>query len=291
MTRSHRRRLVVPAVAAALALPTGLLAACSAGQLAATSLITSAVPGAQASVNAGSPDETIQIANATVDYNGPQGYPAGGNAPLSLWIFNNTSKDITLTGVGSPSGGQVVISNGAAPGIPSVCQNSARPIQPNPSTGAPDRGVAPSMGASGGISPQGPTGTPSNNSVAKPTSSAQESASASASGSASASAEPSGSATPSAAASAVTAGSTEVSVAIKADGCVALTRPSSQFLQVTNLSAPLLPGKTVNLTFTFQQTGGGQFTIGTDKNPLAVPVNVPSSPDSRQTAAVPAATD
>jgi hypothetical protein len=294
VTRSHRRRLVVPAVAAALALPTGLLAACSAGQLAATSLITSAVPGAQASVNTGLPDETIQIANATVDYNGPQGYPAGGNASLSLWIFNNTSKDITLTGVGSATGttgptGQVVISNGAAPGIPSVCQNSARPIQPNPSTGAPNNGVAPSMGASGGISPQGPTGTPSNNSVAKPTSSAQESASASASGSASA--EPSGSATPSAAASAATAGSTKISITVKADGCVALTRQSSQFLQVTNLSGVLRPGKTVNLSFTFQQTGGGQFTIGTDKNPLAVPVDVPSSPDPRQTAAVPAATD
>jgi hypothetical protein len=279
VTRSHRRRLVVPTVAAALALPIGLLTACSSGQLAATSLITSAVPGAQATVGTGGPDETIQISNATVDYNGPQGYAAGSNAPLSLWIFNNTTKDITLTGVRSDSG-QVVQSVGTTPGAPSVCQSSARPIQPNPSTGAPNMGVAPSVGASGGISPQGPTSTPSTNSSAKPTSSAQGSASA----------QPSG--TPSAVeSSAAPAGSAEINITVKSDGCVALTRQSGQFLQITHLAGSLVPGKTVGVTFTFQQAGGRQFTIGPTPNGLAVPVNVPSSPDARTASAVPAATE
>ncbi|GAA5202207.1 hypothetical protein GCM10023322_83620 [Rugosimonospora acidiphila] len=283
MTRSHRRRLVVPAVAAALALPTGLLAACSSGQLAETSLIAPAVPGAQASVTTGTPDETIQISNATVDFNGPQGYQSGDNAPLSVWIFNNTPQDITLTGVQSASG-QVLISDGAAPGIPSVCQNSPQPIQPNPSTGAPTVGVAPSVGASGGISPAGPTGTPSNNSVVQPTSSAQESASANPTDSSSA--LPSTSAS---AAAAVT-GSAQINVTIKSDGCVALTKSSSQFLQVANLSGPVRAGMTIQTIFIFQQ-GGRQFTIGSANNPLQLPVNTPSSPDQRAPAAAPAATE
>ncbi|GIH21125.1 hypothetical protein [Rugosimonospora africana] len=275
MTRSHRRRLVAPAVAAALALPTGLLAACSAGQLAETSKITAAVPGAYSTVQAGDrPDETIQVANATVDYNGPKGYAIGDDAPLSIWIFDNTHEDITLTGVNSDRG-QVVIADGATPGAPSVCQSSARPIQPNPSTGAPNQGVAPSLGASGGISPQGPTGTPSNASSAKPTSSAQEAASGSPSASESASA------------AAATETSTEISVTIKSGGCVALTKGSSQFLQISDLTKKAVPGMTVGLWFTFQKNGGGQFTIGSAQQPLTVPVDVPSSAGARPPATVP----
>lgn len=283
MTRSHRRRLVVPAVAAALTLPTGLLAACSSGQLAETSLITSGVPGAMATVKAGGPDQTIQIANATVDYNGPKGYAAGDSAPLSIWIFDNTDKDITLTGVTSNQG-QVVIANGAAPGAPSVCQSSAAPIQANPSTGAPTAGVAPSLGASGGISPQGPTGTPSNASSAKPTSAAQESASGSPSASEPATASESASAT------AATATSADISVTIKSGGCVALTRQNSQFLQISNLTQSLTPGNTVGMQFTFRQSGGSQFTIGSN-NTVSVPVGVPGSPEPREPATVPTPTE
>ncbi len=276
MTRSHRRRLVVPAVAVALTLPTGLLAACSSGQLAETSLITSGVPGAKATVKAGEPDQTIQIANATVDYNGPKGYAAGDSAPLSIWIFDNTDKDITLTGVTSTQG-QVVIADGATPGAPSVCQSSPAPIQANPSTGAPTAGVAPSLGASGGISPQGPTGTPSNASSAKPTGAAQESASGSPSASESASV------------TAATATSADISVTIKSGGCVALTPRNSRFLQISNLTRSLTPGNAVGMQFTFQQSSGGQFTIGPN-NTVSVPVGVPATPEPRQPATVPTPT-
>jgi hypothetical protein len=266
-----------------LTLPTGLLAACSSGQLAETSLITSGVPGAMATVKAGEPDQTIQIANATVDYNGPKGYAAGDSAPLSIWIFDNTDKDITLTGVTSNLG-QVVIADGAAPGAPSVCQSSAAPIQANPSTGAPTAGVAPSLGASGGISPQGPTGTPSNASSVKPTGAAQESPSGSPSASGSATASESASAT------AATATSADISVTIKAGGCAALTQQNSQFLQIANLTQALTPGNTVGMQFTFRQSGGGQFTIGPN-NTVSVPVGVPGSPEPRQPATVPTPTE
>jgi hypothetical protein len=268
VTRSHRLRLAVPTVAGAL-VATGLLAACSAGQLAATSLVVPAVAGAQASVTVvANPPETITVSNATLDFPGPGGYKQGGNAPLSLWIFNNTTKDITLDAVASDAG-QVVISTGAHSGAPSPCLSSARPIQPNPSTGAPTGGVGPSAGASGGASPAGPTGTPSNRPSAKPTGSASPSASASASPSPSPSPSPE------------PVGSTDISVQIKAFGCVVLDRDASQFLQITGLTKPVGSGMTVNMAFRFTQAGGGQFTIPASNGGVAIPVNVPASAGSR----------
>lgn len=276
MTRSHRLRLAVPAVAGAL-VASGLLAACSAGQLAATSLVVPAVAGAQGSVNAPSPGDptgSITVSNATLDFPGPSGYKQGANAPVTLWIFNNTTKDITLDGVLSDVG-DLVLSTGAHSGAPSPCLSSARPIQPNPSTGAPTAGVGPSEGASAGASPAGPTGTPSNKPSAKPTGSASPSGSASASPSPS----PSPSPTP--------AGSSQISVQIKAFGCVVLNRDASQFLQITGLKTPVNSGMTVRMAFHFTQAGGGQFVIpSTGNGGIAVPVNVPASAGSRAPAGV-----
>jgi hypothetical protein len=261
VTRSHRR-LAVPAVAGALAVATGLLAACSAGQLAATSMVVPVVAGAQGSVTAGSPTETIGIANATLDYPGVDGYKKGSSVPVTLWIFNNTSKDITLTGAFSDAG-PVLLSTGTHSGAVSPCLSSARPIQPNPSTGAPTAGVLPSAGASGGASAAGPTGTPSSRPSARPTTSGTPSAPASAS--------PSPSPSPSA------AGSETINVPVKAFGCVALNRDSAQFLQITQLDRAVGSGMTVNMRFTFSQAGGNQYEIA----PIAVPVNVPASAGSR----------
>jgi hypothetical protein len=280
VTRSHRLRLAVPAVAGAL-VATGLLAACSAGQLAATSLVVPAVSGAQASVtvNANEPDrnpQTITVSNATLDFPGPGGYKQGANAPVSLWIFNNTEKDITLNGVASDVG-QVLVSTGAHSGAQSPCLSSARPIQPNPSTGAPTAGVGPSAGASGGASPAGPTGTPSNRASAKPTGSASPAAS----GSASASPSPSPSPSP------TPAGSSEVNIQIKAFGCVVLNRDASQFLQIAGLTKPVGSGMTVAMVFRFSQAGNNaSFMIGTPDAPVQVPVNVPASAGSRPPAGV-----
>jgi hypothetical protein len=263
VTRSHRR-LAVPAVAGALAVATGLLAACSAGQLAATSMVVPAVAGGQGSVEAGSPTETIGIANATLDYPGVDGYKRGASAPVTLWIFNNTSTDIVLTGVTSDAG-PVRILTGAHSGAPSPCLSSARPIQPNPSTGAPTAGVLPSAGASAGASAAGPTNTPSSRPSARPTASGTPSASASASPSPSPSPAPEGSET--------------INVPVKSFGCVALNRDSAQFLQITGLTTAVGSGMTVNMRFTFTRDGN-QYEIGPN-GPIAVPVNVPASAGSR----------
>jgi copper(I)-binding protein len=270
VTRSHRR-LAAPAVAAALALSTGVLAACGAGQLAATSLVVPAVAGAQVSVAAGSPTETITIANATVRYPGPEGYPQGGTAQVSVWLFNNTSKDITLDGVRSPFG-QVLLAPGAQRAAVSPCLTSARPIQPNPSTGAPTAGVGASAGASAGVATPGPTGTPSTHTSVPPTGAAA----------------PSGSASPTptpAPAGSAPAGSATVSVPVKAFGCVALTPDSAQFLLVTELSQAVGSGRTVPMEFHFTQAGGASYTIG-EPDLVQVPIDVPTAAASRAAAVV-----
>jgi hypothetical protein len=272
VTRSHRR-LAVPALAGALAVATALLAACSAGQLAATSLVVPAVPGANGSAQVGNPSpgtapQTISISNATVDYPGDGGgYPKGADAKLSIWIFNNTGGDITLTGVASALG-EVRIATGSHAGAPSPCLNSAVPIQPNPSTGAPTAGVEPSAGVSAGVSAPGPTGTPSTKSSAKPTASASPSLSPS----------PSPSPTP--------AGSADISVPIKSFGCIVLSATSSQYLFIGNLSQPVGSGMTVAMAFTFQ-ADGNEYQIGKPSAPLQVPVDTPASPASRGPVQVP----
>jgi hypothetical protein len=280
VTRSHRRRLAAPAVAAALAVATGLLAACSAGQLAATSLVAPSVPGAQAAVTVAVPDgkpgsapQTIQISNATVDYPGVKGYAAGDTAPLTLWIFNNTERDITLTAVHSDFG-EIRISPGTHSGAVSPCLSSQRPLDVNPATGAPTAGVKPSPGASGNVSPAGPTVSASGHASAPPTGSAAPSGSASAAAPAS----------PSAAAE----GSSNINVPIKAFGCVALNRDAAQFLHVDQLrhAVGFGPDMMLPVQFTFVQAGGAQYTIPQGDATLAVPVDVPASPGSRAPADV-----
>ncbi len=278
MTRSHRR-LAVPAMAGALAMATALLAACSAGQLAATSRIVPAIPGAQRAIAVGSPapgglPQTIGVSNATLDYPGPDGYAKGKSAPLSLWIFNNTGKDITLTGVNSAAG-EVRIATGTHSDAVSPCLSSAVPIQPNPSTGAPTAGVGPSAGVSAGVSAPGPTGTPSTRSSAKPTGSVTPSASESPS--------------PSPSPSPTQLGSANINVPIKAFGCVVLNTKAAQYLVIDGLAHAVGSGMTVPVWFTFQ-VGGGPVSLASQGDPLNVPVDTPASPASRgpQVAGTPA---
>jgi hypothetical protein len=89
-----RRRGVAAVVAAGLGL---VLAGCGAGQDALTSANESSVPG----VNARTEDDSILVRNAYVVFE-EQGYPAGGQAPVRLWLYNQTDRPIRLAEATSP---------------------------------------------------------------------------------------------------------------------------------------------------------------------------------------------
>lgn len=259
MTRSIRR---LPAALALGALAAGLLAACSAGQIAQTSQIVPAVPGAQAQVTVKAPDEVVYVRNATLDYPGVQGYAAGANAPLSLWIVNGTRQPMTLTGVTSPAG----------PVRPAFGANSASPCSVPRS---PDAPALPSTTASGGAPNTQPSAlTTTGTTKATPSTTAQPSPSAGSPSAGSPSASAS-SAAPSPSASA--AGPSAIKVQIPAGGCVELDRASAQYLQIVKLSDAVPNGTTVAVTFTFVGTDGQTHQTGQ----LNVPVDVPASPASR----------
>ncbi len=158
MTRRNRLWSIAALTVGALA-AAPLLAACGAGQIANTAEAVPAVQGGNATAEISAPGTaydggTIGVRNATIVYNGSAGYPAGGTAPLSLYLFNNTPAPMTLTDVRAsfniPGGGQgsatVVLTGGP--------QASASPSPSASTPSAPANGsAAPSGSASASASP------------------------------------------------------------------------------------------------------------------------------------------
>src|SRR5206468_1122651 len=90
------RRAVQVAGAATVAVVA--LAGCSAGQTAETSVLQAPISG----LNTASPDGGLLIRNLQVIFNGPEGYPAGGSAPLEMSLYNQTQAPITVTITSQP---------------------------------------------------------------------------------------------------------------------------------------------------------------------------------------------
>jgi hypothetical protein len=99
VTRSTHRRgaalLAGAAVAAGL-----LVSGCSAGQIAETAEKQASVPGTNADAEvhdaSGAVIGRVSVRNVVVAYPGPEGYPAGGDAPLEVAIFNDTPKAVRV---------------------------------------------------------------------------------------------------------------------------------------------------------------------------------------------------
>jgi hypothetical protein len=243
----NRRPLVAGVLAAVAVTTTGVLSACGAGQIAQTANVRPGVPG----VNTQAPDgKRVYIRNAALAYRGPDGYPEGSNVPLQFWIFNGTEQVVTLVGVAAPA--DVVESTGDNSAAPCSVPRSLPPAAP-PSVTAPSQ-------------------TPSAASPsAKPGASK---ASASASASASPSAAPSPSPSPS-------VGSATIKVAIPAGGCVELTPRAANFLQLVNVPASVANTTAVPMVFSFTSDDGSSFTIGSQSDPVRLPVTTPESPEPR----------
>jgi hypothetical protein len=142
----NRRAVLVAGVATVAAVA---LAGCSAGQVAETAIKRPSNQG----VNQNNSNNTVGIRNFQVAYNGIDGYPAGGNAPLEGGLYNLTTQAVIvlissrdpaaeLAGAEVVSAKQVGLVGGAAPA------DSASPA----GSAAPSGAAAPSDSAS----PAGP---------------------------------------------------------------------------------------------------------------------------------------
>ncbi len=257
MTQSIRRRPLILATAlTAGTLAAGLLAGCGAGQITSTGAIVSAVPGSSGSVRVPGPDGgEIQVRNLTIDYPGPDGYPAGAPAPLSVRIFNGTAQQVTLVGVSAV-------------------------IVPARGGGSTDAGTAVLVGSAPSGSPAASATGPVSIASAGPSAAGSASARPSASGSASARASgapaPSGSAVP------VGGASVDVPVPSSPGLPIVLSRAAGgRYLQIASLPRDVSPADTMRLTFTFRLADGSTAVIGTADSPLEVVVAPPTGALSR----------
>jgi len=119
------------AVAALAALMSAGLAGCGAGQISRTAETEASIVG----VNVDAPDQSILIRDAAVTFPGPEGYPAGARAPITMVIFNETPSAVRLLQARSELG-QVSIE------LPGVA-----PVTPEP-TGTPTASPSPGATAS-----------------------------------------------------------------------------------------------------------------------------------------------
>lgn len=217
MTRSitgARRAVVVLAGTAAIG--TLLLSGCGAGQIAETAAREPTSVGA----NVQSPDNQFKVRNLSVAYPGPQGYPAGADAPLHVGLFNDSGAPVTVRV--SVTGAQAVRLVGAADVSPTTGGTpSVSPTGPTPEGTAT---TPPPAGATGTASPEpGGTGTPSP-----------------------------GAESPSPSPAGPVGGPAEIQ--LPAGGYVILDQTTGSWLQLTGLAEALTPGQSISLVFDFNGT-------------------------------------
>lgn len=92
MTRSirgRRGRMLLAGMAVGTAL---LVSGCGSGQIAETAKANPGVPG----VSAATSDGRFKVVNLALAYPGPEGYPAGADAPLQVVIYNDSLQPATV---------------------------------------------------------------------------------------------------------------------------------------------------------------------------------------------------
>lgn len=113
------------------------LSGCGSGQLAQTAQQQSAIAGVNGQAGA------IALRNALVPFNGPDGYPQGGTAPIAVSIFNNGLNAVKLVDVtAAAAASDVVLVGGPAAATPIPSPTSAAPspsgsASPSPAAPAP----------------------------------------------------------------------------------------------------------------------------------------------------------
>jgi hypothetical protein len=159
VTRSTYRRATV--LAAGTVAAAGLLAGCSAGQIAETAQKNPSVQGVNAQAEA-PPAGSVKVRDVAVVYKDPEGYPAGGTAPLEVRIFNDTPVPVTVRvrpGEPETESEQLVVAGSvtmAGAGAPTTGQEPVASPSPTP-TGEP--GATASPGPTATAAPAGAPAT------------------------------------------------------------------------------------------------------------------------------------
>lgn len=141
-----RARLVAASV---LIAGLAVLSACSAGKITQTSTQVAAVPGGSADLGA------IGLRDLTVAYNGIQGYPKGGDAPLVVRIFNSGTTPVTLTQATTDKADQIVPVGGGPTQAPTTTPPTSASASPS---GRPTGSNSPSPSASPSPTASSPSG-------------------------------------------------------------------------------------------------------------------------------------
>jgi len=212
-----------------------LAAGCGADLNAHTQQMVPAIPG----VNADSSDHLVGVRDTLFAYGDPKGYPAGGTAPLQVYVFNNDSKPAKLTCVRPANSAATVVL---------VDPN----VTPSPAPPPPSVPASPSVSASARASAR-PSAPPAATPSAAPT----------------ATAGPVGPLTrPACGAS--------FSVALPQFGYAKLAQGSGRYLAVTGAERDLRPGDPwLDLTFTFTSADGTVRTVTAHLVPVGSPLSAP----------------
>ncbi|WP_229067800.1 hypothetical protein [Actinoplanes sp. DH11] len=259
---TRRAGLVAGAATVAVLALTG----CSAGQVAETAILDTPIAGVDSQTASGS----VYIRNLQVEYPGVKGYPAGGNAPLELSLYNQTNSEITVS-ISSRPTEQAEVVSASQVGLVSGGPRNTSPGEPSASSDAghasPDAGHA---SASAGHA----SASAGHASEEEPSAPVSEAPSAPASEAPSAASSGAPSAPASAAASAAPVQVKPAQIKLGAQGS-ALFRPSDAAqLQVIGLSDALPTGTSVNLVL--------EFSDGSPALELQAPVANPLTPGPRE---------
>lgn len=130
--RGRRGPLLLAGVGVAAAL---LMSGCGAGQIAETANIAPGVPG----VNTATSDGLFKVRNLTLVYPGSQGYPAGGDAPVDVALYNDSDRPVTVE-ISTPDARGVVL-GGTTPEASPDASGAASPS--GEPSGTPSAGAAP----------------------------------------------------------------------------------------------------------------------------------------------------
>ncbi|MDR7280325.1 hypothetical protein [Catenuloplanes atrovinosus] len=273
MTRSMtvgRRavRLAVGAAAVALAV-TG----CSAGQIAETAMKAPSV----ATVSADSTDGKLAVRGLAVAYEGVEGYPAGGNAPLHVTLINQRANPLTVTiDVAAPADGADPTATSAR--AVQIVAGETATTAPTPAAESPSATGSPAAPESPETT-ESPTGQQAEPNTASSASEDEGGQEQNAEPNASVPASPSagtGSPSPSQTSSAPVSGRA-ATVQIPANGSVVFSPESAERLMLIGLAGALRSGMSVTLTF--------QATEGGSASPLltvVTPVDIPLTPAPRE---------